>query len=126
MRDYRVSRATEPFDAYLALNWAGIADPQQFHNNQLDPESNGRFSRYDDAEYVQLINDALYETDSAERERMYQEAAAIVNRDVPILSLVYEARSWLVKPYVENFTSSLTPIAEMLRVADPPGLMVDR
>jgi oligopeptide transport system substrate-binding protein len=126
MRDYRVSRQTEPFDAYLALNWAGIPDPQQFHNGQLDPEANSRHSRYDDAEYVQLIRAALLEPDAAERERMYREAEALVNRDVPIVSLVYEARTWLVKPYVENFANSLTPIAEMMRAANPPGLSVTR
>jgi oligopeptide transport system substrate-binding protein len=37
MRDYRISRAEQPFNAYLALNWSGIADPSQFHNLQLDP-----------------------------------------------------------------------------------------
>jgi oligopeptide transport system substrate-binding protein len=126
MRDYRTSRATEPFQAYLALNWAGLNDPHQFHNNQLDPASNVRHSRYDNPEYVGLIRSALSEPDLEKRREMYREAEALVNRDVPILSLVYEARTWLVKPYVANFAEVTTAIAEMVRVADPPGLRINR
>lgn len=126
MRDYRVSRATEPFNAYLALNWAGIADPQQFHNTQLDPDSNGRHSRYDDPAYVELIRGALTEPDPEARRELYQQAEAMVNRDVPILPLVYEARTWLVKPHVQNFPAATTAIAEMVRVAQPPGLRIER
>lgn len=126
MRDYRVSRATEPFQAYLALNWAGLNDPHQFHNNQLDPASNVRHSRYDNPDYVALIRAALSEPNLEKRREMYREAEALINRDVPILSLVYEARTWLVKPYVQNFAEVTTAIAEMVRVAAPPGLKIER
>ena len=126
MTAYRNARATEAFDAYLALNWAGMADPHQFHNNQLDPSRNVRHSRYADEAYVELIRRALTHPDLAERAALYREAEGFINRDVPILSLVYEARNWLVSPQVENFDQVLTSIAEMLRVAAPPGLNVTR
>jgi oligopeptide transport system substrate-binding protein len=122
MRDYRVSRETESFNVYYALNWSGISDPSEFHNAQLMPDANGRHSRYDDPEYVQLITDAMSEPDMATRVEMYQEAEAMINRDVPIVPLVYEGRMWLVKPYVVNFPDVTTPVAEMTRVASPPGL----
>ncbi|MBM4429120.1 MAG: peptide ABC transporter substrate-binding protein [Chloroflexi bacterium] len=122
MRDYRISRATEPYNVYFAINWAGIADPSEFHNAQLDPASNVRHSRYDNAEYVQLIRDAMKETDLDKRDEMYRQAEAFINRDVPIISVVFEARNWLVKPYVRNFEEVTTAIAEMTRVASPPGL----
>ncbi|TVR95046.1 MAG: peptide ABC transporter substrate-binding protein [Trueperaceae bacterium] len=126
MTAYRNSRADEPFDAYLALNWAGMADPHQFHNNQIDPARNVRHSRYDDAAYVDLIRRAITHPDLDERVAMYQEAEGFVNQDVPILSLVYEARTWLVAEHVEHFGDVVTSIAEMLRVAAPPGLRVTR
>jgi oligopeptide transport system substrate-binding protein len=124
MRDYRVSRSTEPFNAYIALNWAGIPDPREFHNAQLDPDGNVRHSRYDNPEYVELIRTALVETDPEVRADLYQQAEALVNQEVPILSVIYEARNWLVRPGVGNFADVTTPVAEMVRVAAPPGLDV--
>jgi len=126
MTAYRNSRATEPFDAYLALNWASMNDPHVFHNNQIDPARNVRHSRYDDPAYVDLIRRALTHPDLAERRDMYRQAEAMVNRDVPIYSLVYEARTWLVGPHVQNFADVTTAIAEMVRIADRPGLRVTR
>lgn len=124
MTQYRNSRADEAYDVYLALNWAGLNDPHQFHNNQLDPARNVRHSRYDAPEYVELIRRALTHPDLAERSAFYQQAEAMINQDVPILSLVYEARTWLVSDRVENFSEIRTSIAEMLRFAAPPGLRV--
>jgi len=124
MRDYRVSRSTESFNAYIALNWAGISDPREFHNAQLDPDGNVRHSRYDNAEYVDLIRTGLVEVDPAKRAEMYQQAEALVNTEVPILSIIYEGRTWLVSPSVSNFADVTTPVAEMVRVAAPPGLDV--
>lgn len=126
MTAYRNSRATEPFDAYLALNWASMNDPHVFHNNQIDPARNVRHSRYDDPEYVALIRDALSHPNPDERREMYRRAEAIVNRDLPILSLVYEARTWLVGAHVKNFADVTTAIAEMVRIADRPGLRIER
>jgi oligopeptide transport system substrate-binding protein len=125
MRDYRVSRETEPFNAYIALNWSGIPDPREFHNAQLDPEGNVRHSRYDNPEYVDLIRTALVEQDPEQRAALYQQAEALVNQEVPILSVIYEARSWLVRPEVKNFADVTTPVAEMVRVAAPPGLDIE-
>ena len=122
MRDYRISRKTEPFNVYFAINWAGIADPSEFHNAQLDPDSNVRWSRYDNAEYVKLIRDAMKEPDLAKRDQMYKQAEAFINRDVPMISVVFEARNWLVKPYVKNFANVTTAIAEMTKISAPPGL----
>jgi oligopeptide transport system substrate-binding protein len=126
MTQFRNSRATEPFDAYLALNWAGMSDPHQFHNNQLDPARNVRHSRYADDDYVALIREAISHPNLEERREMYQRAEAMINQDVPILSLVYEARNWLVAPHVQGFAEVTTSIAEMIRIADPPGLRIER
>jgi len=126
MRDYRISRATDKFNVYFAINWSGIADPSEFHNAQLDPDANVRNSHYADPEYVKLIRDALKETDVAKRKQMYQQAEAIINRDVPIISVIFEARNWLVRSSVANFASVTTSVAEMTRVASPPGLNITK
>ncbi len=126
MRDYRVSRETEPFNAYIALNWSGIPDPREFHNVQLDPEGNVRHSRFDNPEYVELIRTALVERDPEQRAALYQQAEALVNQEVPILSVIYESRSWLVRPEVKNFAEVTTAVAEMVRIAAPPGLDIEQ
>jgi oligopeptide transport system substrate-binding protein len=124
MTEWRTARADQPFNAYFALQWCNISDPQQFHNTQLDPEGNGRFSRYDNAEYVELIRTALVNPDPATRDTMYKQAEAIINKDVPITSIINEARTWLVRPTVANFETVTTAVAEMTRVSQPPGLDV--
>ncbi len=126
MRDYRMSRETEPFNIYYALQWADIPDPSTWHNSQLDPDQNVRHTRYDNPEYVQLIRGALNETDSAKRTVMYQQAEAFVNQEVPMLTLLQEAIVKVVKLYVKNFDEVTTTIGQMTRVAQPPGLDIVR
>ncbi len=126
MRDYRISRETEPYNIYYALQWADIADPSTWHNSQLDPDQNVRHTRYDNPEYVQLIRDALNETDFAKRKEMYQQAEAMVNQEVPMLTLLQEAIVVVVKPYLKNYDEVTTTIGQLTRVAQPPGLDIVR
>ena len=87
MRDWRIARKDQPYNVYYAWEVAGILDPIEYHNAQLDPDQNVRNSRYADATYVQLIRDAKKEIDPAKRAKMYQDAEAIINRDVPIIPI---------------------------------------
>jgi oligopeptide transport system substrate-binding protein len=122
MRDYRISRETESYNIYYALQWAEMLDPSTWHNSQLDPDQNVRHTRYDNPEYVQLIRDALNEIDFETRKQMYQQAEALVNREVPMLTLLQEAIVKVIKPYVKNYAEVTTTIGQMTRVAQPPGL----
>jgi ABC-type transport system substrate-binding protein len=126
MREYRISRNDQPFNLYYGLNWAGIQDPNQFHNELFDPNNSLKRSRFADPDYVALIRAAQVETDPAVRAEMYQQAEAIINFEVPIISLVYEAQTWLVRPYVQNFDKITTPVGLMFRYAQPPGLQIVR
>lgn len=126
MREYRISRNEQPFNMYYGLNWAGIQDPNQFHNELFDPNNSLKRSRFADPDYVALIRAAQVETDPARRAEMYQQAEAIINFEVPIISLVYEAQTWLVRPYVRNFDKIITPVGLMFRYAQPPGLQIVR
>lgn len=122
MRDWRIARNEQPYNSQIGLNWAGIADPREFHNALFDPENSLKRSRYDKPEYVDLMRAANVELDPDKRAEMYKQAEAIINNDVPIISIIYEARTWLVKPYVKNFDEVTTSVAEMTRFATPPGL----
>lgn len=122
MRDWRIARNEQPYNSQIGLNWAGIADPREFHNALFDPDNSLKRSRYDKPEYVDLIRAANVELDPDKRAEMYKQAEAIINNDVPIISIIYEARTWLVKPYVKNFAEVTTSVAEMTRFATPPGL----
>jgi ABC-type transport system substrate-binding protein len=126
MREWRISRNEQPFNLYYGLNWAGIQDASEFQNALFDPNNSLKRSRFDDPAYVELIRAALVEGDPATRSEMYQQAEAIINEQVPIISLVYEAQTWLVRPYVENFTSITTSVGTIFRFAQPPGLRVNR
>ncbi len=124
MRDWRIARNELPFNIYYGLNWCGIPDASEFHNAILDPDNSLKRSRYDNPEYVELIRQAFVETDLALRAEIYQQAEAIINRDVPIISLFYEGQTWLVRPYVKNFVDITTAVASMFRFAQPPGLEI--
>ena len=125
MRDWRISRNEQAYNMQYGLNWAGIPDPSEFHNALFDPDNSLKRSRFDDPDYVDLIRAAFVETDAQKRNEMYQQAEAIINTEVPIISLVYEAQTWLVQPYVENFTNITTPVALVFRYAQPPGLQIE-
>lgn len=124
MRDWRISRNEQSYNMQYGLNWAGIPDASEFHNALFDPDNSLKRSRFDDAEYVELMRAALAETDPEKRVEMYQEAEAIINNQVPIISVVYEGQTWLIRPYVENFVDITTSVALMFRYAQPPGLQV--
>ncbi|MCC7162546.1 MAG: hypothetical protein IT331_08630 [Anaerolineae bacterium] len=124
MRDWRIARATQPYNVYYAWEVAGILDPIEYHNAQLDPAQNVRNSRYDDAQYVELIRDAKKETDTAKRTKMYQDAEAIINRDVPIIPITEDENFWIVKPNIVNFDQVTTALTNFIRAAQPPGLDV--
>lgn len=122
MRDWRIARKEQPFNVYYAWEVAGILDPIEYHNAQLDPDQNVRNSRYDNAQYVQLIRDAKKETDPAKRAKMYQDAEAIVNLEVPMIPITEDETFWVVKPNVVNFDAVTTPLTWFIRAAQPPGL----
>ncbi len=126
MRDWRIARNEQSYNIQYGLNWAGIADPSEFHNALFDPDNSLKRSRYDNQEYIDLMRAALVEGDPATRAEMYQQAEAIINTDVPVISLFYEGQTWLIQPYVKNFQDITTSVALMFRYAQPPGLMIER
>ena len=125
MRDWRISRNEQSYNMQYGLNWAGIQDANQFHNALFDPDNSLKRSRFDDADYVQLIRTALVEIDPEVRAEMYQQAEAIINEQVPIISLFYEGQTWLTRPYVENFVETTTSVGLIFRYAQPPGLQIN-
>jgi oligopeptide transport system substrate-binding protein len=126
MRDWRISRNENSFNIYYGLNWAGIQDPNQFHNALFDPNNALKRSRFDDQAYIDLIRAAEVELDPAVRAEMYQQAEAVINEQVPIISLDYESQTWLIRPYVQNFIETTTAVGTIFRYAAPPGLQVNR
>jgi len=125
MRDWRISRNEQPYNMQYGLNWAGIPDASEFHNALFDPDNSLKRSRFDDADYVELIRAALVETDPEKRTEMYQDAEAIMNSEAAIISVIYEGQTWLIRPYVKNFIEITTPVALMFRYAQPPGLQLE-
>lgn len=125
MRDWRISRNEQSYNMQYGLNWAGIQDASQFHNALFDPNNSLQRSRFDDVDYVDLIRSALVEIDPVARAEMYQQAEAIINEQVPIISVVYEGQTWLTRPYVENFVNTTTSVGLIFRYAQPPGLQIN-
>lgn len=126
MRDWRIARKDQPYNVYYAWEVASILDPIEYHNAQLDPAQNVRNSRYDNAEYVELIRAAKNEIDPAKRIKMYQDAEAIINRDVPIIPVTEDETFWVVKPNVSNFDAVTTALTNFIRAAQPPGLDISQ
>ena len=126
MTEWRNTRAEEDFDVYLALQWADLEDPRFFHVSQLDPAGNVRHSGYDNPDYVAALDAALSAGDQGSYDAAWREAEALVNRDLPIVTTVYEARPWIVSDALSNFQEVTTEVSEMIRVAQPPGLQVSR
>ena len=126
MREWRISRNEQSYNMQYGLNWAGIQDASEFQNALFDPDNSLKRSRFDDPEYVELIRSALVEVNPDVRTEMYQQAEAIINEQVPIISIVYEGQTWLIRPNVRNFVDVTTSVGLIFRYAQPPGLEIDR
>ncbi len=80
------------FDAYV-LAWSGRADPDGNLQSHLGCKQPLTYSGYCNAEVDQLINKSRSTADPAERRKIFEQIAAQVSKDRPIVYIFH--RHWL-------------------------------
>jgi len=100
---YMVSRRNLEFDIARA-GWAGdYADPHNFLDLHLGTSGNNH-TGWSDPEYDDLIHRASGLQDTAERFALYDQAEAILLRDMPLIPLYWYTRTYLMHPSVRGLT----------------------
>jgi len=92
-----------------------LADYQSFY-----PENHTAWANKD---YDALLDRALRAPDRATEMRLYAEAEALLQREMPLLPLYYYTRIYMKKPVLEGIEAELTNnhLLKYMRWADRPG-----
>lgn len=95
--DYQITRS----------GWIGdYLDPNTFLGLFVTDGGNNE-TGYANPAYDALIEAAAAETDPARRAALFQQAEAMLNRDVPVIPLFYYVNNFLLAPEVKGFYSNL-------------------
>ncbi|ATA23794.1 oligopeptide ABC transporter substrate-binding protein OppA [Brenneria goodwinii] len=90
---------------YEVVRYAWIADynePSTFLNIMRSQDSNNN-SKFSNAEYDALLQKALTVSDKAEKEKVYQQAEAILQQQMPGSPIYHYVQPQMVKPYIGGF-----------------------
>jgi oligopeptide transport system substrate-binding protein len=102
-------------DHYLASDFqvalggwgADYADPENFLPQLFGTDASGNQYKYSNADFDALMDQAAAELDNDKRIKLYQDAEAIlIDEDVGVAPLFNRTRNWLLKSYVEGFTTT--------------------
>jgi len=91
----------------FTLTWVGITDPDIFRylfHSQAVPPAGANRGRYINPEIDALIERGGVTADRAERRRIYSQIQKILARDLPYVSLWYNANLAVMKKDVQGFT----------------------
>lgn len=87
--------------------WCGVYnEPSTFLNKlRSDPSNKNNTAFYKNPEYDAILDKALTISELDERQKLYQQAEDILDKDSGIIPIYYNAKLRLVKPYVGGFTA---------------------
>ena len=98
---YMATRRDMNFDVARA-GWAGdFADPHNFLDLHMSTSGNNH-TNWSDPEYDRLIREATGVTDDAERHALYDQAEAILLRDMPLIPVYWYTKTYLLDPAVRG------------------------
>jgi oligopeptide transport system substrate-binding protein len=106
-------------DLYRTSWFSDYEDPQNWYNRLWDSESDpGTFNGgWKNAQYDNLVRQALLETDAARRIALYSQADQILAQDYPVIPLWHDEIRSLVKPYLKGYVPArilgVTPLRSM-------------
>jgi oligopeptide transport system substrate-binding protein len=102
-------------DHYLASDFqvvlggwgADYADPENWLPQLFGTDASSNQYKYSNTDFDALMDQAATELDNDKRIKLYQDAEAIlIDEDVGVAPLFNRTRNWLLKPYVDGFTTT--------------------
>lgn len=110
-----IRRTLQGEHSLALLGWNSFPDPDFFLYQQLSCDAarpgGSNPSRWCDAEFDALVTAARQTIDRAERERLYREALAVFDREVPWVPLTQGRAYDVLRPEVKGFVSQ--PLASV-------------
>ena len=106
-------------DLYRASWFSDYEDPENWYNHIWDSESDpGVYNAgWKNAQFDNLVRQALMETDTARRTALYSQADQAMAQDYPHIPLWHDEIRSLVKPYLKGYVPArvlgLTPLRTM-------------
>jgi peptide/nickel transport system substrate-binding protein len=111
-----VRSGTNPF---FVIGIVADVDPARFYNDMLHSEGSYNFVGYSNAEYDEIVTEAVQELDPEKRRLLYRQADEILMDDVPVCFLYFKD-IWIgMHPNVMNFTADQVPSAAAIYAAFP-------
>lgn len=89
-----------------AISWTATYNHASTFYKILSSDSGDNFAHYSNFQYDELINEAHNESDSARRTELFAQANEIINKDLPIIPLLWKAEFALTDPRLKNFNSN--------------------
>lgn len=100
--DWRASRATEKFNVYTGVWGSDFADPSNWFNQNFTTEADHYQSHWSNAEFDQLCEAAVTNTDVDARDKQYSDAEVILVSEASIIPYMRGKAFRAVKPYVKD------------------------
>jgi oligopeptide transport system substrate-binding protein len=113
-RSWLNARADEPFDLAISGWYTDYEDPNNWYKEVFVDDY--RNMHFENEEFIDLVNQAAYELDEAKRAELFDQADAILERDVPAIPAYYLTDIQLRKPWLEGIGH--TPVLGLYYIAD--------
>nr|WP_113869081.1 ABC transporter substrate-binding protein [Brenneria salicis]NMN91868.1 oligopeptide transport system substrate-binding protein [Brenneria salicis ATCC 15712 = DSM 30166]RBP58329.1 oligopeptide transport system substrate-binding protein [Brenneria salicis ATCC 15712 = DSM 30166]RLM29333.1 oligopeptide ABC transporter substrate-binding protein OppA [Brenneria salicis ATCC 15712 = DSM 30166] len=93
--------------AMVRYSWIGDYNEPSTFLDILQTHNSNNNSKFSNADYDALLQQALTENSRQAKQAIYQQALTILNQQTPLLPLYYYVQSQMVKPYIGGFSTTL-------------------
>jgi oligopeptide transport system substrate-binding protein len=112
--DWRAARATTKFNIYTGVWGSDFADASNWFNQNFTTAADHYQAHWSNAEFDQLCDTAVTNTNEEERNQQYSEAEVILVHDAPIIPVMRGKAFRAVKPWVKDLY--LQPITSVVHL----------
>jgi oligopeptide transport system substrate-binding protein len=112
--DWRASRATQKYNTYTGSWGSDFGDASNWFNQNFTNSADHYRNHYNNPDFDSLVQKAAVNTNADEREKQYQQAEVILEKDAPIIPLYRTKAFRAIKPYVKNLF--LQPILSVVHL----------
>jgi oligopeptide transport system substrate-binding protein len=116
-RDYLRALVAKPPQIFT-INWiADYPSPYALYSLLLLPDATSNYGRWDDAEFVRLLEAASAATTQADQDAAYRAVDDRVDAEAPVIPWSYGAGWWLVRPGLRGLGNLTTGLLDLGRVS---------
>ncbi|MFL5758842.1 MAG: peptide ABC transporter substrate-binding protein [Thermomicrobiales bacterium] len=112
--DWRAARATTKFNIYTGVWGSDFADASNWFNQNFTTAADHYQSHWSNAEFDQLVETAVTNTNTEERDKQYSDAEVILVKEASIIPVMRGKAFRAVKPWVKDlFLQPITSVVHL-------------